>query len=198
VDVTAADPTGPATPAAIGLAAPGSTLPCGTAVDALLDQVQAGRAEALTEHQRGCPHCRAVLAHYAPIFAPLRAMARETVRAPSSTVDDALLRLGAGGAAAPPWVVDAAGRGRTRVGKRVVLACARRAAEQVPGVRAALVRAASGEAGGAGLEVVLAATYGVDLRALGDRVRRAVADEVAARTGVVPASVSALVDLVVE
>lgn len=194
--MTTVDPTDPAaTPA------PGTTLPCGTAVDALLDQVQAGRADALTEHQRGCPHCRAVLAHYAPIFAPLRAMARETVRAPRSTVDDALVRLGTRGAAQPPWVVGGAdgGRGLTRVGERVVLACARRAAERVPGVRAALVRAdASGEAQEATLEVVLAAAYGVNLHALGDRVRRAVADEVAAATGVVPASVSALVDLVVE
>ncbi len=196
--MTTVGPTEPAGPPA-----PGTTLPCGTAVDALLDQVQSGRAEALTGHQRGCPYCRAVLAHYAPIFAPLRAMARETVRAPRSTVDDALVRLGTRGPAQPPWVVGGADRGRTRVGERVVLACARRAAERVPGVRAALVRAdatgdASGEASGAALEVVLAAAYGVNLRALGDRVRRAVADEVAARTGVVPASVSALVDLVVE
>lgn len=193
--MTTVDPTDP-----VELPAPGTTLPCGTAVDALLDQVQAGGAEALTEHQRGCPHCRTVLAHYAPIFAPLRAMARESVRAPRSTVDDALVRLGGRGTAQPPWVVGAdGGRGRTRVGERVVLACARHAAERVPGVRAALVRTeVSGEVAGATLEVVLAAAYGVNLLALGDRVRRAVAEEVTTRTGVVPAAVSALVDLVVE
>lgn len=174
---------------------PGAVLPCGTEVDALVDQIHAGRTGTRDEHQRHCPHCRAALAQYEPIFAPVRTLAAEPVRAPSSSIDQTLARLRRGRADDPePWQVDV-GRGRTRVAERVVVACARRAAEDVPGVHVALVRASSDA--GVALQVTVAAAWGQNLRALGDRVRREVAAEVAEQTGVVATSVSAVIDTVV-
>lgn len=179
--------------------APGETLRCGTPVDRLIEQAQAGRAADLTAHERSCPLCRDALAHYDRVFASLRRLAAEPVRAPRTAADEALARLrGRRGADREPWRVDA-GRGQTRVGERVVVACARRAAEGLPGVRVALARAGVDDGdGGVVLEVVVAAAYGVDLPALGERVRRAVAGEVANRTGVPVTSVSAVIDTVVE
>ena len=47
------------------------TLPCGTEVDALFEQVADGRATDLDDHQRDCVHCQAALTELPALWAPV-------------------------------------------------------------------------------------------------------------------------------
>ena len=92
--------------------------------------------------------------------------------------------------------------GATRIAARVVVFCAREAAERVEGVRGALGhlgdvgdRVEVGLTGATAMvELTLAASYGQDLQALGRRVRRDVEREVRDLTGLTVVSVSVHVD----
>ena len=186
-------------------------LACGRDVQGILDQVAEGRAAELDAHQSGCLHCRAALAEYDRLWSPVRELAAERVEAPASVLEVALEKIRQVVEHADHGLLGSA-EGLTRISVRVVVAIARRSAQEVPGVRVALSRyrpgpgaeggtaaasprAAAGVTGGTTtVEVTLAADYGTDLVDLGDRVRRAVAARVCELTGMEPASVSVVVD----
>lgn len=121
------------------MSSPGSSrLPCGAAVDDLLEQVATGRGER-DSHQRSCPHCGAALAELAALWAPVLAAASAhlpVVPGLAAGVMQLVRRV----AADTWWTLDITGGGAVRVAARVVALVARDAARAVPGVRAALGR----------------------------------------------------------
>lgn len=169
-------------------------LPCGAAVDELLDQVADRRPPTDPEHQAGCVHCRAAVAELSAMWAPMRDLADERVRAPTGLLDavmDRVRRL-----ASDAWhAVLESERGVTRIAAWVVAAIARLAAARIPGVSYVFGHA-GGSAGGsdgastvgvagrrAVIDLELVASYGPALPELAQRVRALVAREVTAMTG---------------
>jgi uncharacterized alkaline shock family protein YloU len=188
---------------------PDARLPCGRPTAPLVEQVAEGRGGVLDEHQRTCPHCRAALAEFDRAWAPVRAVAADRPQAPASLVEAALRRV-RGVSDEPEYGRIDSPFGHTRVAARVVVALARHLAAGVPGVEVALGRlAADGhgergevvpdvEAGVAGgstaVQITLAAAYGQDLQALGERIRAVVARGVREVTGLEPVDVTVVVD----
>ena len=184
-------------------------LACGHRTGPLVEQVADGRAADLDAHQRSCPYCRAALAEFDRLWAPVRAVAADQPQAPAGLVEAALLRV-RGASDEPDYGRIDSPLGHTRVAARVVVALARHLASQVPGVEVALGRlAADGhraigevvpdvEAGVSGgstaVQITLAAAYGQDLQALGERIRRVVARGIREVTGLEPVDVTVHVD----
>lgn len=183
-----------------------SALPCGIEGEDLLEQVAEDRTpDAETAaHQHGCRHCRAALEEYRRVWSPVQDLAHQEVRAPSAVIERALARVRTLVDDPTAGLLDdaASGPGSTRIAARVVVVCAREAAERIEGVRGALGRVGEvDERVGVGLtgatavvELTLAASYGQDLQALGRRVRRDVEREVRSLTGLTVVSVSVHVD----
>lgn len=194
-----------------------SELPCGADTDDLVERVAADAAatgaapetDREAAHRAACPHCRAALDEYRRLWSPVADLADEVVTAPDAVIDRALAAVRA--VADNPTVgrVDAAPGdrpGSTWLGARVVVVCARLAAEEVEGVRAALGRVGRsretssprvevGLAGGtAVVELTVAATWPRDLRALAAEVRARVIQEVRAVTGLSSVTVDVRVD----
>ena len=192
------------------LPTPDSRLACGRAMGPLVEQVAEGRGGDLDAHQRTCPHCRAALGELERLWGPVRAVAADRPRAPTSR--------GRGGAAPgarrssqePEYGRLDSPLGHTRVAARVVVALARHLAGQVPGVEVALSGLAvdghrsvgevvpdveAGVSGGStAVRITLAAAYGQDLQALGERIRAVVARGVREATGLEPVDVTVHVD----
>lgn len=180
-------------------------LPCGRDLDGLVEQVADGTGARLDDHQRSCPHCRAALVEIDALWEPVRAVAAHRPPAPTGRLDTALdaamRRVGAvrggsdrDGVGVGEQFTHLDDRdGRTTVAARVVIVLARHLAAGVPGVRAALSRLVTGP----GVEIVLAASYGVDLVSLGDRIRDTVARGVREQTGL-ELAVRVVVDDVLE
>ena len=195
-----------------------SALPCGADTDDLVERVAAGtetgggltgETGAQAAHRATCPHCRAALEEYRRLWSSVSDLADTVVTAPDAVIDRALARVRA--VADNPTVgrVEAAPgdrSGTTWLAARVVVVCARLAAEEVEGVRAALGRVGrSGErsspqvevglAGGtAVVELTLAAAWPRDLQALGREVRARVVEEVRAVTGLSSVTVDVHID----
>ena len=186
----------------------GERLACGRPVEQLLDQVAEGDPRPRDAHQRGCVHCQAALAEYDRLWRPVRELAAERVEAPPSVTDTALGRI-RGAVEHAEYAVLPGERGRTRIAARVVVAAARGAAEAVPGVRVAIGRHLGG--GGApvdvavgvagrstAVEIVVAASYGVDLVALGEQIRSEVGDRIRGLTDLEPVDVTVIIDDVLD
>jgi uncharacterized alkaline shock family protein YloU len=196
-------------------------LPCDRLVQDVLAQVAAGRAADLDAHQQQCLHCRAALAEYDRLWAPVRELAAEEVAAPESVVDRALRRI-RGAVEHIDYGVLTSPQGSTWIAARVVMVTARETANSVPGVRVALSRhlvgrspdaaraeTGPGSAGGSdvaagvagrstAIEITLVADYGVDLQSLGERVRAAVTARVRDLTDLEPIYVTVIIDDVFE
>ncbi|TCK25952.1 Asp23/Gls24 family envelope stress response protein [Pseudonocardia endophytica] len=176
-------------------------LTCGRDADAILEQVAEGRAAERDDHQLDCPHCQAALGEYDRLWAPVRESAAEPVAVPDSVVETALGKIRAA-MARPDFGLIESPQGVTRISARVVVAAARRGAQEIPGVRVALSkevdepgRVTAGVAGtSTAIQITLAADYGHDLVALGEQVRGAVSDTVRRLTGLEPAHVTVVID----
>jgi uncharacterized alkaline shock family protein YloU len=178
-----------------------SRLRCGQDIDDLLAQVSEGQPPTDPEHQRSCPHCRAALAELESLWRPIRALADEEVRAPAEILDQVmaqvreLLRQG--------WyAVIPSPEGDTRIAARVIAAVARLAAEQVPGVSLALGggRATETDVGVAGPHVVVdvdvMVEMGTPIPTTSHALRRQIAEDIAAHTGLRAAEVNiAVIDV---
>ena len=180
----------------------GERLACGRPAGELLDQVADGGPQPRDAHQRGCVHCQAALAEYDRLWGPVRELAAERVDVPDSVMEAALRRI-RGAVERPDYAVLQGPRGRTRIAARVVVAAARDAAQAVPGVRVAVGRHLGGAAAdvavgvagrSAAVEIVLAASYGVDLVQLGERVRSEVAARIREITDLEPVDVTVIID----
>ena len=195
----------------------GDRLPCGVLLDDLLAQVAEGTAPRDAAHQRTCPHCRAALAELEDLWAPVRELAAEDVRAPAGLLQAVMAQIR--DLSRNSWsAVLSDPAGRTRIAARVVGAVARLAAESVPHVTLALgggrvatptgtaadpalVAGTSGEAatdiGIAGNHVVVDVQIAVDLGAPIQQVAAAVRDRItrhiAEQTGLVTTQVNVTV-----
>lgn len=184
-------------------------LACGRPTEPLLEQVAEGRAAEFDDHQSTCPHCRAALAEFDRLWAPVRAVQADRPQAPPAVIE-AALRTVRGITSEPEYGRITTPLGHTRVAARVVVALARHFAAQVPGVEVALGRLAASDHGDGGevvpdvaagvaggstsVQITLAARYGQDLRALGERIRVAVSRGVRDATGLEPVDVTVVVD----
>ena len=193
----------------------GERLPCGADIDALLEQVSAGRGDRRDAHQAECPHCTAALAEYYRLWAPVRRTAYTEVRAPDSVLAEALRRL-RDVVSDPDYGSIVGPEGITRISGRVVVITARETAQTIEGVRVALstlttgtpttaapseeaVRVVAGVAGhSTAVEVTLAADYRTDLVALGERIRAEVETRVRELTGLDPVAVTVHIDDVLD
>ncbi|MGD9990564.1 Asp23/Gls24 family envelope stress response protein [Pseudonocardia sp.] len=185
-----------------GTGRPADRLHCGRSVDELIEQVARGAADQRDDHQRGCVHCQAALAEFERLWAPMAELAAETVTAPPGRLD-ALLRRLRGALDTPDFASLPGPDGVLRIAARVIVAVARRSAQEVPGVRVALSRrkdggepsVAAGVAGAhAAIEITLAADYGSDLVALAEQVRDHVARVVEDITGLTTVEITVVVD----
>ena len=193
---------------------PSTPLTCGTDPQQLLDQVGDGRGSDLDDHQAGCPHCQQALRIYRRLWAPFEILAAQTVRAPRGMASRAVawIRAVYDDTTATPLPITGLPPGlpgTATVTTRVVIRCARLAAEQVDGVRLALSElstsppaAHSGSDPGRGqapeedivLVMTVAAEHGHDLHALGRRIRTAVDDALRSLTGRTPRSIDVHID----
>lgn len=182
---------------------PDERLDCGRPVDDVIGQVASGHGADLDAHQRNCPHCRAALAEYARLWAPVHELAAQHVPVPDGLLDSVLRRVRNAVEHREHGVLDS-GRGLTRIAARVVVVTARETAQRVPGVRVALGRSVDHpvRAGVAGrstaIEIILAADHGLDLPALAEEVRRRVAAAVRALTDLEPVDITIVIDEVLE
>ena len=174
---------------------PGEQLACGRSWDALLEHVADGRDRPVDQHQRTCPHCQAARAELERVWAPVRSLAAEPVRAPRALLSKVMQQVHA--AAEQSWyTLIPAEQGSTRIAARVIATLARRAAARVPGVRVVLGRTTepraarraaaatdqhdpSGSAVGVAgsstfVELAVAAQYDMPLHELAEHVRAAV------------------------
>jgi uncharacterized alkaline shock family protein YloU len=196
---------------------PADRLPCGKPVDDLLTQVVDRTPPPDPAHQQSCPHCRAALAELEDLWAPVRDLAAEDVRAPAGLLQAVMAQIR--GLSRNSWsaVLDDPG-GRTRIAARVVGAVARLAAESVPHVTLALgggrvatptdtaadpAKIAGPRAepatdiGVAGTHVVvdvqIAVDYGAPMQQVAAVVRDRIARHIAAQTGLVTTEVNVTV-----
>lgn len=199
----------------VGPTTAGDRLPCGMPSEGLLEQVADGTPPRDPAHQRHCPHCRAAMAQFTELWAPVQDLAAEDVRAPRGLLQAVMgqvRELARGG-----WSAVLLGdQGSTRIGARVVGAVARIAAESVPSVTLALgggrVVTAAGTAtdqaaavvaddatsiGAAGhhvaVDVQIAVDYGADMLAVAEQVRDRITRHLAAQTGLTTTEVDVTV-----
>ncbi len=187
-------------------------LRCGRSVEDTLTQVAEGRGADRDNHQQHCPHCQAALGEYERLWAPVREVAAQHVRAPDNIVESALRRI-RGAVEHTDYGVLESARGLTRISARVVVVAARETAQHIPGVRVALSKHVLGAvathavtgrgdadvtAGVAGrstaIEITLAVDDGLDLVELAERVRREVAARVRTLTDLEPVQVTVIID----
>lgn len=196
---------------------PGDRLPCGKPVDDLLTQVVDRTPPPDPAHQQSCPHCRAALAELEDLWAPVRDLAAEDVRAPAGLLQAVMAQIRDLSRNSWSAVLHDPG-GRTRIAARVVGAVARLAAESVPHVTLALgggrvatptdtaadpAKIAGPRAepatdiGVAGTHVVvdvqIAVDYGAPMQQVAAVVRDRIARHIAERTGLTTTEVNVTV-----
>lgn len=115
------------------------TLPCGAQVDPLLEQVADGHAGDLNAHQSECVHCRAAIAEFAALWAPVGETAASPVPAPPGLTTAVMSQIRV--LVRDVWyTLQTTDLGAVRIAARIVAALARDSARTVPGVRVALGR----------------------------------------------------------
>ena len=119
-------------------------LPCGADVDVLLEQVADGHAADLDAHQRDCVHCRAALAEFAALWAPVADTAARPVPVPRGLTEAIMSQIRV--LVRDVWyTLQTTDLGVIRIAARIVAVLARDSARMVPGVRVALGRSAHSE-----------------------------------------------------
>jgi len=174
-------------------------LPCGRPAAPLLELILEGRVhppdDERDEHQRTCPHCRALVDDVERRWSAVTASLVEPETPPADLVDAVMGRVRALGPRTGRVVLPG-DRGETRVRGVVLQRVAEQAAGRVPGVSLALVRDVGEGTGGAPAALVLSlvAVHGRDLPALAELVRREVGAALAAVVGVDGVRVDVRVD----
>jgi uncharacterized alkaline shock family protein YloU len=188
---------------------PTGVLPCGAAVDDLLDQVADGNATRRTGHQTDCAHCRAALAELDDLWSPVRAYAAEEITAPVDLLSRMMAQIRQL-TEVPGHATFSGERGVTRIAAHVAEVIARAAAGRVAGVVAALgnVSLDDGSTGSdadaavavtvvgrrAVVDITVAAADGEDLQRLAGRIRRTVAADLYALTTMEAIEVNVRID----
>ncbi len=115
------------------------TLPCGADVDPLLEQVADGHAADRDAHQRDCVHCRAAIAEFAALWAPVAVAAASPVPAPPGLTAAVMSQIRV--LVRDVWyTLQTNDLGFIRIAARIVAALARDSAHTVPSVQVAFGR----------------------------------------------------------
>ena len=191
------------------------TLPCGRAVDEVLEQAADGLAADLTPHQQDCPHCQAALREFDQLWQPVRTLASEPLSLPAAlktAVSTTIRKL-----VADIWYsLELTDGGTIRVAARVVATIARDTARRVPGVRAALGRSTHSRAAAlvekatlghkhphaavgvlgrtAVVDLAVAVTYGDRVDDVARDIQRRVIDELRLTIGLKDVAVNVTID----
>ncbi len=121
-----------------------ATLPCGTDVDLLLEQVADGRGTDRDIHQQQCVHCQAALSELTVLWAPVAELAAAPVPAPPGLTAAVMSRIRS--LVHDIWyTLELTESGTIRIAARIVAALARDCARMIPGVRVVLGRSSQGE-----------------------------------------------------
>lgn len=173
-------------------------LPCGRALDDLIEQVAHGHGQDVDEHQQNCTHCRAYLTEIERLWAPVTTLAGQPVEPPPHLLDQVMTVVRE--LAMEIWhAVIPGDRGVTRIAARVLARMATRAAGRAPGVRVVLGRStqahvascaeqttlaheqpgsAVGIAGQhAVIDLAVVTSYGVYIPHVADAIRQLVVDD---------------------
>jgi uncharacterized alkaline shock family protein YloU len=114
-------------------------LPCGAEIDPLLEQVADGRATDWDSHQRDCVHCRAAIAEFTALWAPIAQAAATPVPVPPGLTAAVMSQIRL--LIRDVWyALQTTEDGAIRIAARIVAALARDSARLIPGVRVALGR----------------------------------------------------------
>ena len=133
-------PSGPAGRPLLGTA----TLPCGTDVDLLLEQVASGQGADRDAHQQQCVHCQAALGEFTALWAPVAELAAAPVPAPPGLAAAVMSQIRS--LVHDIWyTLEITESGTIRIAARIVAALARDCARMIPGVRVALGRSTQGK-----------------------------------------------------
>lgn len=190
-------------------------LPCGTELDALLEQAADGHGRDLTGHQRDCVHCQAALREFDQLWQPVRELADQPIPL-GPALREAVSRQVRKLAADVWYTLQLTDGGAIRIAARVVATIARDTARTVPGVHAALGRstyarlaslveratlrhrhphAAVGVLGRtAVVDLALAVSYGDQVDAVAREVQRRVVSELRTKVGLQDVAVNITVD----
>jgi uncharacterized alkaline shock family protein YloU len=190
------------------------TLPCGTDVDVLLEQVADGRGADRDAHQRQCVHCQAALGEFTAVWAPVTELAATPVAAPPGLTAAVMSQLRAL-VRGVPYTLQLTETGAIRIAARVIAALARDSARMVPGVRLALGRStqgllaaiaerataahqhpdAAGVLGGtAVVDLAVAVSYGDPVQDIAREIQRHVATALRDQTGLPNVTVNVTID----
>jgi uncharacterized alkaline shock family protein YloU len=193
-------------------------LPCGAAIDELIEQAADGHAGQLTGHQRHCPHCQAALQEFSRLWEPVRSLAAEHVAVPATlktAVASQIRKL-----IADVWhTLQLSDTGAIRIAAPVVAIIAREAARTVPGVRAAFGRSTHNATAGparkatprhhhphaavgvlgrtAVVDLAIAAHYGTQLDAIAREVQQRAIADLRTKTGLHDVTVNVTIDDVI-
>lgn len=133
-------PGGPVSRPLLGTA----TLPCGTDVDLLLEQVAVGRGADRDAHQQQCVHCLAALSEFTVLWAPVAELAAAPVPAPPGLAAAVMSQIRS--LVRDVWyTLEITESGTIRIAARIVAALARDCARMIPGVRVAFGRSTQGK-----------------------------------------------------
>lgn len=192
------------------------TLPCGTDVDVLLEQVADGRGADRDAHQRQCVHCQAALGEFTAVWAPVTELAATPVTAPPGLTASVMSQLRAL-VRGVPYTLQLTETGAIRIAARVIAALARDSAQMVPGVRLALGRSTQGllaaiaenatarrhqdphaDAGVLGrtavVDLAVAVSYGDPVQDIAREIQRHVATALRDQTGLPNVTVNVTID----
>jgi len=193
----------------------GDRLPCGTDLEHLLDQVADGHSAERSTHQVTCAYCQSALDEIERLWEPVRRLAGERVVAPPGLVASVMQRVRE---FAVSWhdVLIRTGRGTTRIANSVVAKISGLVAGQVPGVWAVfgwavrmspLKTVESSESTTpdvadpapqkVAVDLELATTYGVSMDEVAAAIRRNVAHQLHAMTGLEVTEVNVIVEEVI-
>ena len=190
-------------------------LACGADVDELLEQVAAGRSEALSLHQRDCVHCRPALRELQTFWAPVDAATSLSVPVPTgltASIVAAVRRR-----VHDTWFTfEATDGGIIRIAARIVAVIARDTARQVPGVRVVLGRTSESKMASlvekatlghrhphsavgvlgrtAAVELAVAVTYGEPAPEVARQIQQTVIEALRRDIGLVGVNVNVIVD----
>lgn len=162
-------------------------LACGTALDALVDQVTEQEHPLDGAHQAACAHCQAALVALREAWDELQSFAGQPVVVPAGLSRRIMARIRALVSRWPSAAVLDGGRGETRISEWVLAQVAHRTALAVPGVvlaSALSVIIDPADRTRVSCSLRLAITYGPAIDALTSAVREQVSQRVGAQTGV--------------
>lgn len=145
-------------------------LPCGTPIDTLLAHL---RADALTDHEQHCPHCRAAAESHRPLIDAGTEVGREQVGAPPELLDRVMRVVRSEGRSTHLLPLNDRGPGATRVRDTTAARILRAVCDEIPGLDVGRCRVEE-TAEGITVNVTARVATGIPIPEIARTARRAV------------------------